>query len=717
MPGSVLSALELLEFVPLLAVTRVLKKSLETDGDSPPVAELASVLTPFPHLERALEDALGPEGEVRDGASPELRRIRRERETCRERLRTRLERLTARIPSGETAALVTLREGRYVLSLPLEHRAKVPGIVLDRSGSGATLYLEPLDAVDENNALREFDSLEAAEIQRVLAALTDRARQGGDALVGNWERAGEIDSLRARVLLAARWQGERPVFAEGPALELRGARHPFLLEGRGAGQDRNAARRAVIPLDLRLDVSVRILLITGPNMGGKTVALKTVGLLSVMAQSGCFIPAGAGSMLPWVRNWAVSLGDEQSLEQDLSTFGAHLRRWAEALALAGPGTLVLLDELGSGTDPTEGAALAQSVLEGLLDAGAMGLVTTHLGTLKGFAASTGGIRNASMIFDAATRSPAYTLAVGVPGESHALEMARHLGFPGERVARAEALLPREERDMRRLLADLREERARIGARERELAERIAAGERVEAERRQGLLRFLEDRAELRSRAARQAREIVRRAEELLRSAERDAAEGRRSAELGRKALAREHERLSRLETEPRPRVKGTAPEEIRAGDHLWALSLGREVEVVREPDSSGRVVVEAEGVRVTLPRETLQIPGGEGMPSAGTGSARAALRERTAIPEAVDAAVEIDLRGLRVEESLSRLESALDQAMLAGLKRLRVIHGKGTGALREAVQEYCRTHDAVSDAQIAEQWEGGTGVTVITLKD
>ena len=711
-PGSALTGPDLLELLPLLKSTRAAKRSLDGDDVPAEIAELGVPLSPFPQLEHALESALDEEGEVKDSASPELRRLRRAKETARDRIRERLERQAARLPSGDAPALVTLRDGRYVLSVPIEHKARVPGLLLDRSGSGATLYVEPLEAVEENNALRELEVEEAAEVRRILADLSDRARTVLPQLTENWEHTGRLDALRARVLLAMRWRAERPRFTGDSLLEVKTARHPLLLESRGAGANWDAAAADVVPLDIRLDTTTRLLLITGPNMGGKTVALKTVGLLSAMAQCGCLLPAAPDSVLPWTTDWVVSLGDEQSLENDLSTFAAHLRRWAEALQLAGPKTLVLLDELGSGTDPIEGAALAQSVLERLVASGALGLVTTHLGVLKAFAAESAGIQNASMVFDANTNRPSYTLQVGIPGESHALDMARRLGFPEAEVARAEALLPQAERDVRRLLAELREERERLSSERAEVLEEVEAAREQSHEAREALERILKERAEIRARAARQARELIRRSEEILKRAEKDAGEGKRSADLSRQALLRQQEHLLRLEAQTEPRDRGAAPEAIKKGERLWAASLGREVEVLREPDPAGRVVVESQGLRVTLPKDSLR-------PAPGVATEKASVRSESSfrMPEATEAAMEVDLRGLRVDESLSRLEHALDQAMLAGLKRLRVIHGKGTGALRSAVLEYCRKHGAIGETQIAEQWEGGTGATVITLKD
>lgn len=712
--GSRLDAGALMDLGPLLRASRMAKESLRRSRETAPeLAALGEPLSALPHLERALDETFEDDGAIKDRASPALRRIRREREGRRERLRNRMDRMAASLTREEGATLVTLRDGRFVLAVPGEQRRRVEGLVQDRSATGGTFYIEPLEVVEDNNALREMDAEEAAEIDRILAALTERFREVREDLAGNWDQLGILDALRARALLGLRWQGEPAALddSETPRVRLRGARHPLLLEARGVSGDAAAARSQVVPLDLDLDGETRLLLITGPNMGGKTVSLKTLGLASVLAQCGCLIPADPGCVLPWVEGWVVSLGDEQSLDQDLSTFAAHLRRWAEALDRAGTRSLVLLDELGSGTDPTEGAALAQSVLERLVEAGAIGLVTTHLGTLKGFAAETQGMQNASMVFDAGTRTATFRMAVGIPGESHAMDMARSLGFPEERVARAEALLPEEERDLKRLLADLEAERARIAETRADLEARLAEAESTAAEHRERLERLLEERTALRARAARQARELLRRAEETLKEVERSARRNRPPAGVDRKALAREQEHLARLEA-PRPaRGEGTPPDRVVAGEDYWAPVLGRAVRAVRIVEGSDTVLVESRGMRVTLPVASLRVLEGKDAPAAEPAPRPVIVR-----PEAVEAATEVSLRGLRVDEAMERLERALDQALLAGLKELRVIHGKGTGTLRRAVDEFCRKHAAVKGTRIADQWQGGTGATVIELE-
>ena len=707
--GSILAPAEFLDLDRLLKAVSRLHPVLAGSGD-PDLVALAGPLRPAPHLERAVETTFDPAGAVRDGASPGLRRIRRERERLRETLRTRLEKLAATIASGDADSVVTLREGRYVLSVPQGHRGKVKGLVQDRSASGQTLYVEPLVLVEDNNALREKDAEEREEIQRILTELTGAFARERETLEGGWRHTGVLDALRARVELMRRWGGEPPELVEDLTLRLTGARHPLLLEARGAGVDLKKAEAEVIPLSLDLDATRRILLVTGPNMGGKTVALKCVGLMSLMAQCGCPVPADPGCRLPWVENWVVDVGDEQSLEQDLSTFGAHLRRWGAALAGAGPKTLVLLDELGSGTDPTEGAALAQSVLERLAEAGGLGVVTTHLGSLKGFAAEAEGVENASMVFDPESRKPTYRLLIGVPGESHALDMARTLGFPEERVRRAEDLVPTAERDVKKLLADLEHERRVLRETRASLdAERsAAAADREEAAGR--LRRILDERARLRAQAARRAREILRRAEEQAKQLQRQGRAGERTA---RKELAREQARLARLETASPPARTGKVPDRVRRGERYWAEGLGRSVEVLRGPDDQGRVQVGYGGIRVELPVASLRVseggPAPEERPTAPAPVAGS--------PDVDAVSPEVDLRGLRADEALARLDQAVDRGLLAGIKELRVIHGKGTGALQKVVEEYGRRQPAVKQFRVGERWEGGSGATVLVLED
>ena len=716
--GAALAPDEFLALGTLLTAVRRVREALAVfREETPSLWELGEPLAPQPHLESRLEEVFDPSGEIRDRASSDLRRIRREREQLRERLRTRLERLAAKHSTADQPSLVTLREGRYVLSVAQGQKGQLRGLVQDRSASGATLYVEPMEAVEENNALREKDAEEREEIRRILAELTAAFAAVRDGLERDWELLGEIDALRARERLGRRWDATATVFTDEREVEIRGARHPLLLEARGVARDAAAAREAVVPLDVELDGSTRLLLVTGPNMGGKTVALKCVGLVSVLAQSGCLVPASV-CRLPWFDGWVVDVGDEQSLEQDLSTFAAHLKRWGEALAAAGPDTFVLLDELGSGTDPVEGAALAQSVLERLVERGSLGIVTSHLGTLKGFAASTEGLENASMSYDVDGRGPGYTLQVGVPGESRALDMARRLGFPPERVARAEALLPEEERDVRRLLADLREEKAEVARRRHEAEEAAAAARRAEREAAERLERILEERSALRAKAARQAKDLLRRAEreaKELRKAERSS---EREATEARSRAARHRERLTRLES-PRPvRVGGTVPETVAPGDRLWATGLAREVSVVRAADDAGRVLVAAGPLKVELPLDSLRVPGA-GVPAAEAKPVGKSVPRGAAVsaPSTEEVATEVHLLGMRVDEALDALDLALDRALLAGIRVLRVVHGIGTGALQSAVDRHCRTHAAVRSHRPGGPGEGGAGVTVVTVED
>ncbi|NNF05381.1 MAG: hypothetical protein HKN21_01340, partial [Candidatus Eisenbacteria bacterium] len=538
--GAILTPEALMELGTLLRAISRLHGALKSVEEDSPLKRLGTPLEPKPHLERALDQTFEPSGEIRDGASSDLRRIRRERERTRERLRGRLQKMASDLNGDQ---IVTLREGRFVLSISQNEQGKVKGLVQDRSNSGQTLFVEPLAVVEENNDLRSKDAEERAEIQKILMALTAKFAQEHEVLNSNYQHLGWLDTMRARARLAQRWQGEPVQFAtDSVRLEMSGARHPLLLEARDAARNLKQAREDVIPLALRLDEDHRIMMVTGPNMGGKTVALKCIGLLTAMAQCGCLIPADPGCVLPWLNHWVVDLGDEQSLENDLSTFGAHVKTWGEAIKKAGPRTLVLLDELGSGTDPGEGTALAQSVLEKLVESGGLAIVSTHLSGLKGFAAESEGIENASMRFDPETVHPTFRLEMGVPGESHAIDMARRLGFPEEQVQRAEALLPKQERDLKKLLDDLNLGQRKVREKERELDGLLAEAEADRQKARQKLQRFLDERQELRARAARQARSLLQRAEQ-------DAKQTRGPKQkVDLQVIRKEQARLARLES-------------------------------------------------------------------------------------------------------------------------------------------------------------------------
>ena len=696
--GSILEPLDLLEMGKLLVALRTARSTLEPTRDSyPELWARAASLCAFPDLERVVDQTVDPSGEIKDGASSELRRIRRRRETVRERLRTRLE----KISSGVKDSVVTLREGRYVLSVLRTEQKHVKGLVLDQSASGSTVFIEPMDSLNDNNALREVDGEERQEIRKILESVTRQLGANGAALEAGYQSLGELDELRARADLARRWACHVPQFSDEALLHLRNARHPLLLEVKDSAG-------GVVPLTLELRPQARLLLITGPNMGGKTVALKCVGLLSVLACCGFLIPADPESSLPWVNRWIVDIGDDQSLDQDLSTFASHLRRWGDALEQAGTGTMVLLDELGAGTDPAEGAALAQALLEALAETGSLGVVTTHLGSLKEFAAQREGVVNASMIFDGSSQKPTYKMLLGVPGESHALDMAKQLGFPPRIVKRASELLTPEARRVQALVKDLEQQRSELAARLSSLDKTRQAAEAAETEARAKLQKLLDKRAELRARAARQAKEILSRAEQQARNLQATERKNRRAHE---RVVSREKARLAKLQTAgtPTAQIPGVEPDQVALGDRLWAVPLEGTVEVV-EILGANRILVQRGGIRVELPKQALRV-------AADAESAQTSPNPGVSLPEGDDPAGEIHLLGKRADEAMEILDRAVDQGLLAGQTQLRVIHGFGTGALAKAVQDFCKQSPAVKSFRTGEKGEGGGGATILELID
>jgi DNA mismatch repair protein MutS2 len=659
---------------------------------------------------RTVDDA----GLVRDEASPALYRLRREIKGARNRLVERLASYVATLPAHLQVpdASVTVREGRYVIPVRREGRGEVGGIVHDESATGATLFVEPPVAVAMMNRLRELESAEAREVTRILRELTARLRPAHAELRDALETLVALDSLYARARYALRVDGRAPRMLAAGTEEYEVVRgyHPVLL---AAGDD-------VVPFDLRMDAGERTLLISGPNTGGKTVLLKAIGLISLLAQSGVVPPVGPGTRLPIFHDVFADVGDEQSIEASLSTFSAHLKNLRETLEAADWRSLVLTDEIGSGTDPQEGAALARAVLVELTRRACFTVATTHLGALKLLAAEERGVVNASLQFDAERLEPTYRLLKGIPGRSYGLAIARRLGLEPRLLEEAEATLPQGERDVAKLLLDLEAKEQRAGELEarlaRSLAETTARAEALEARERE--LRQREKDAERRARQ--QARDFLLQARTEVDAAirgVREAAEAADAAaldEAARAARRRVEEAASRQKAkapaERRPAraaAPSAAPVELAPGLRVRIESLGRTGTVVELRD--GRATVEAGAMRLVLPREDLTpLPAGD--------QAREAPRARPSagyLSVSADARPEVDLRGMRPDEVDGVLGRALDDAILANLPTFRIIHGKGTGALRAHVRELLKADRRVSVQRPGELFEGGTGVTVV----
>jgi DNA mismatch repair protein MutS2 len=665
------------------------------------LADFAERMVVAQDQEKSIARAIDEDGTVRDGASPLLARLRRDLKGAQNELIRLLDRIMSRLDPGQQVAdgSVTMRNGRYVIPVRRGGQVSVGGIVHDTSSTGATLFVEPPAAVEAGNRIREMEAEEAREVERVLRELTDALRPLHAALVDALDALVELDTLAARARYAIDFNCATPTLAEPEAgMTIRDGRHPLLL----------AQGISVVPFDLEMAPNERTLLLSGPNTGGKTVLLKSVGLFSVMASTGLPAPVGPESRVPLYDEIFADIGDEQSIAASLSTFSAHVKNLGDILAHATARSLVLIDELGSGTDPIEGAALGGAVLEDLTGRGTMTLATTHLGALKDLASEVSGVVNASLQFDVAKLEPTYRLQKGVPGRSYGLSIARRLQLPDVVLARAEERVPRAERDVDALLADLERRDAMLAEQEAHAAELIAGAEsrfsRLEAreqavrERERDISRRAHEDA--RQYILRARREIDRVISELRAGA---SADDIRSARRQIESLATAHVESVPVEEEREPARAAPQAPSVGSWVELGTLGgrLGRVLEL-RHADA----VVAVGSIKMTVPVDTLR-------PSRQTAPVEP-VPVLADVPEAT-AAPEIDLRGMRADEAEERVMYALDAAIRADLPSLRVIHGKGTGALRERVAEMLRKDSRVKHFRLGAWNEGGAGVTIAEL--
>ena len=716
--GGRLTAAELLEIADTLGATGQFEARLRSWRE-PHLAGLRDDLDPAPELAARIERSVDEAGELLDTASSELASIRRRMRTAQDRVR---ERLNAMLRSSQMAgligeAIVTVRSGRYVIPIRAEAKGRVKGIVHDQSTSGATLFVEPLTVVELNNAWTEASLAEEREEERILDELSAAVEARSESLLASLSALARADLWMARARLGVEMDAVRPDQAEDAA-ELLSARHPLL----GA---------AAVPIDLRIGdrFGYRALVVTGPNTGGKTVSLKTLGLLALMHQAGLRVPAADGARLPVFRRIMADIGDEQSIAQSLSTFSSHLRNVVRFVEAAGPGTLVLLDEVGAGTDPTEGSALAMAIVTRLLDAGAMVAATTHYAELKTFATEHPGVSNAAVEFDVSTLRPTYRLTIGLPGKSQAFAIAERLGLPAEILADARERISAEHASMEETLAAIaRAQEAQGAALDAAQAERSAAADERERAR-AGVARARREAGELLTDARRAADEMLARAErevadvrrELTRQRNLTGSRAQRASTGSGDAIDELQRRTSRARSEataarPNVNVEGAADEpaggpQPRIG--LWGRSstLGSTGRIVEISGRTGRVTLETEGARLVVPADDVEV-----VPEPISGpSPRDTEAEELRRRAAASVSPTLSLRGERVEAALEQLSDYLDQALLAGLDSVAIIHGSGTGALRRAVREALAEHPRVRSVRTGRRDEGGDGATIAEL--
>jgi DNA mismatch repair protein MutS2 len=708
--GSVLDGAELVLIIPVLDAGPKLRAYGRAVAEtSPGVTATTDALPRVADLADRLRRALDASGAVTDEASPTLKRVRREIRDRRRQLSQELERSfqTAEVDRLFTDRYVTLRHGRYVLPVRAEARGRVRGIVHDRSQSGQTLFIEPEHLVDANNDLVQAIREEEHETARILAELTAAVRARLDDVERLVDAIGALDWTFARAHAAERMAAAAPVIDGARVVTLREARHPLLL-----AQSWKDPNRAVVPMDLELGPDRPLLVITGPNAGGKTIALKTLAVLALMAQVGCHVPAAEGSRLPVFDDVFAIIGDDQSVAENLSTFSAFVKQAREILDAADERSLVLLDELGAGTDPDEGAALAQAILEELAERGALVIATTHLEPLKAFASTHPRARNASVEFDTATLAPTFRLRYDQPGQSYALTIAARLGLGTELIARANAHRSEQAARLSDLLATL-DARARSDAEQAREIERL----RAETAARLAQARQAESTAQSRAQAivARARTEATALLAEIRRalSAEWDklkrSERSRRSLDESRRRV---REAAAKLEAIA-PSAPAVEPASLAPGSTVAAEHLGIRGELLEIAGSSA--TVRSGSMTVRVPVQALRPVADGGGPARGV-AGRVSLKTKERAEGSRAIARELMLLGQTTDEARDRVEKYLDDAFLAGHASVRLVHGKGSGALRKTVRDLLAGHPLVESFRDGEPSEGGTGATVAALK-
>lgn len=707
--GAVLTLEELVDIRSTLYAMRSVKeffKGLEIEA--PTLKEWAHGIEILGQLERRLENTLDEHGSLRDDASVELRRLRTEIQTTQNRIKERVG-AALRAPENQKyfqEAIVTLRDERYVIPVKAEYRRFFPGIVHDQSATGATLFVEPMAIVELNNDVKQLVLSEQHEVERILRDLSQQIGGQQDILQENLSVLADFDFTFAKAKLAEDMDAQQPVMNREGRAHLRQARHPLI------------PRDRVVPIDIELGDAYTMLLITGPNTGGKTVSMKTFGLLVLMAQSGCFLPTAPDSTLPVYQNIYADIGDEQSIEQSLSTFSAHMTHIVDILSKVEADDLVLVDELGAGTDPEEGAALAMAILERLLAVKAATVATTHYSELKTFAYTREGIENACVEFDVKSLRPTYRLLIGIPGASNAFAISRRLGLSEAIILRAQQLVKEDHAQFEHVVNELEREKLAYEQHNAELAERQQRVTRLEQKVEAAKEDLSKRKGELIRKAREQSAALVRRtrreAEDIIDSLKKQYDD--QGIHARQQAIQEARKRLDEAASAARPGIMGQKhlgqkvdAKKLMVGDVVYLPKLDQKGTVV---EISGReVTVQLGSLRTTQKAASCRfLSHAEKEKSARSNATGGFLRKTAHVSR------EIDIRGLMVNEAEVVVGKFIDDAQMAGLTQILVIHGKGTGALRKGIHEYLKRHRSVDHFAFADLDEGGSGATVVFLK-
>ena len=712
--GGVLSPGSLLKVSDSLRVSRSLKKYMKEikreDEDKYPIIKgLIDDLRVFNNIEEEINNAIINENEISDNASPKLRSIRRQIIGKNQSIKDKLNSITssARYKKFLQDSIVTVREGRYVVPIKQENKAYFPGIVHDQSSSGATLFVEPMAVVELNNELRELELEEKKEIERILKELSQLVSNEGDNIRNNQRILQELDFIFAKGKLALEMNATKPILNDEGYINIKKARHPLL------------DPKIVVPIDIYLGKDFNSLVITGPNTGGKTVTLKTVGLITLLAQSGLHIPADFNSQVGVFKQVFADIGDEQSIEQSLSTFSSHMTNIIKILDEVSDNSLVLFDELGAGTDPTEGAALAMAILDNLLKRNIRTIATTHYSQLKIYALTTDGVKNASVEFDVETLRPTYRLLIGVPGKSNAFEISKRLGLQDYIIEDAKALVSKESVEFEDVLQAIDKDRRTIEEEKFIIDKLKSEVENLEKELKIEKEKAQAARDKIILEAKEEARNILRIAKEESDAIVKELREISSEIEKDKNRKIQESQEKLKLQLDEVERdlsanvlnVKSKKPpKNLKIGDTVEVLSLNQVGTVLELPDEDGNLMVQVGIMKVNVHISSLR---------------RAKLEEKEKVQASTKAIIksksstvknEIDLRGKTLDEALLDLDKYIDDIFISRLKEAYIIHGKGTGVLREGIQSYLKTHRHVKSFRSGKHGEGGDGVTVIEIK-
>ena len=714
--GGILAPDELLEIRDTLKTARQIRNTLidsshagkDNYSELFSLRETVEAIIPQKNIEDEVSRSISEDGSIDDRASAELTRLRRVKNTSQQKIKDSLDGIlrNANYQKMLQDQIITTRSDRYVVPIKLEYSSAFPGIVHDQSASGATVFIEPMNVVQLGNELRETMLKENREIQRILQQLTALIAVKVTEIAVLYEALAKLDFILAKARLSEDMEAGSPVVVNEQEVKLIRARHPLLTD-------------PVVPISVELGKGYRFLVITGPNTGGKTVTLKTIGLMAVMMQAGLHIPAESDSRLGIFNQVFVDIGDEQSVEQSLSTFSGHMTNIVNVMEEADDKSLVLFDELGAGTDPAEGAALAMAILAELLERGSCGIATTHYGALKSFAYNTDGIENASVEFDPETLKPTYRLLTGIPGRSNALSIAQRLGLSTSILDKARSYISDREMKESDLLENLEDTQREIELQKQRLEEEKLEAENKVAELKRKNKELAEKYEEIVLKAKDEAVEIVRsvRAEaeiiirEIKEAQKKERKEQEAATEKARQSLKRLSDNIYQGDL-TRKQKGEPKPHRVEPGQMVYIPDLRQKGEVLQKPDNNNEVLIQAGILKVNIPLSQIRFIDETRKPEHFAKTIKGSL----GLGKAATLRSEIDLRGKLVEEAGEVLDKYLDDAVITGINQVSVIHGKGTGALRAGIHQFLTRHPHVARYRLGEFGEGDSGVTIVELK-